>query len=322
MFLAVDLGATKTLFALGERSGAGFAFAFEQRYEDRDFASFDDMAARFVADARAAIGGRPVESACIGAAGPVTDGRVALTNLDWTLDERALARRFGWGRVQLVNDFAAAASGVAALAPGDVVTLQAGEQRPRGPRVVLGAGTGLGVAYAVSEGDGWRVIAGEGGHRGFAPQSERQAALAAHWRRALGRVTDESLVSGVGIERIYAFERTQAPDGASALPPDAQAEAITEAAERGDPVASAAVELFVECYGQIAGDHALGIMATGGVYVAGGIAPRLLPQLRSGAFMRGFHAKGEQSAWMARFPVLVVTHPFLGLLGAAVIAAR
>jgi glucokinase len=325
MFLAVDLGATKTLFALAERRGADLALTFERRYEDRDFACFDDMAARFVAEAGAATGGCAIESACIGAAGPVAAGRVALTNLDWTLDAAALSRRFGWPRVQLVNDFAAAASGVAALGPDDVVTLQAAAGEPRGPRVVIGAGTGLGVAYAVSEGEGWRVIAGEGGHRGFAPQTERQAALADHWRRALGRVSDETLVSGAGIERIYAFERARATHAAGALD-DALAqgagpEAVTEAAERGDLVAAAAVDLFVECYGQVAGDHALGVMATGGVYVAGGIAPRLLPRLQSGAFLRGFRAKGEQSEWMARFPVHVVTHPAPGLLGAAVIAA-
>jgi glucokinase len=192
--------------------------------------------------------------------------------------------------------------------------------------VVLGAGSGLGVAYAVPEALGWRVIPGEGGHRGFAPQTERQALLAAHWRQALGRVTDETLCSGPGIARLHAFERAQsaAPPGAldAALAAGAGPEAITQAAASGDAIAAAAVECFTEIYGQIAGDHALGVMATGGVYLAGGLAPKMLETLRAGAFLRGFRAKGTQSAWMARFPVHVVAHEALGLLGAAVIASR
>jgi glucokinase len=178
----------------------------------------------------------------------------------------------------------------------------------------------------VPDGGGWRVVPGEGGHRGFAPETERQLRFIEHWRPLMGRLSDELVCSGPGIERLYAFERAQSPAPASAL--DAVlargggAEDIARAADAGDALAVAAIQAFAELYGQIAGDHALGVMATGGVFLAGGIAPKLLPHLRSGALLRGFHAKGAQSAWMAQFPVHVVMHESLGLLGAAVIAAR
>jgi glucokinase len=322
MFIAVDLGATKTLFALAERAGTTVRLQHERRYEDDAFASFEAMAARYLDEAV----GAAVQGVCIGAAGPVAAGRVRLTNRDWTLDAGALAARFGWARVAIVNDFAAAASGVAALGAGDVETLQAGRPEADAARVVLGAGSGLGVAYALPEPNGWRVVAGEGGHAGFAPETARQARLADDWRARAGRVSAELLVSGPGIERIYAHERSLRDAPASAL--DAAlargegAAAITAAAARGDALAVAALDLFAECYGQIAGDHALAVMAAGGVYVAGGIAPKVLPRLRAGGFLRGFRAKGPQAALMDRFPVHVVTHPALGLLGAGLIATR
>jgi glucokinase len=326
MFIAVDLGATKTLFALAERAGTTVRLHRERRYEDDAFATFEAMAARYLEEAGAAA----VQGVCIGAAGPVAAGRVRLTNRDWTLDAGALAARFGWTRVAIVNDFAAAASGVSALGADDVETLQAGRPEADAARVVLGAGSGLGVAYALPEPNGWRVVAGEGGHAGFAPETARQARLAEHWRARAGRVSAEFLVSGPGIERIYAHERSLCTAPASALDAalDAAlargegAAAITAAAARGDPLAEAALDLFAECYGQVAGDHALAVMAAGGVYVAGGIAPKVLPHLRGGGFLRGFRAKGPQAALMERFPVHVVTHPALGLLGAGLIATR
>jgi glucokinase len=326
MYLAADLGATKTLVALAEPDAGRIAVRFERRYEDDDFASFDALLERFLREMRGALGDVVVRGACIGAAGPVAAGRVALTNRDWTLDEAALATRFGWPRVRIVNDFAAAASGIEALGADDLATLQDGAPQDDGPRVVLGAGTGLGVAYMISVASGWRVVAGEGGHGGFAAENDEQAALAAYWRVRLGRVSDETLLSGVGIERCYAFVRDASPGAPSALDAalargDGPA-AITAAADAGDLLAGQALDLFAQCYGQVAGDHALAVMATGGVYVAGGLAPKLLDRLQSGGFMRAFRAKGAHAAVMARIPVHVVMHPALGLIGAAVIAAR
>ena len=325
MFLAADLGATKTLLAMAERDGARFAVRFEQRYADDDFASFDALVERFIADARAAVGSHAVDAACIGAAGPVRAGRVQLTNRDWVLDEAALSRRFGWPRVRIVNDFAAAASGIEALAPDDLETLQAGEPAAGGARVVLGAGSGLGVAYAVCDAGAWRIVAGEGGHRSFAPIDAWQTALVEYWRGTLGHVSDEAFLSGPGIERLYAFERAHAGGAPSALDralaDGAGPEAITAAADAGDGAADAALRRFAGIYGQVAGDHALAVMATGGVYVAGGLAPKLIDRLHAG-FVAAFRAKGVQSELMDRFPVHVVRHEALGLLGAVVVASR
>lgn len=327
MILAADVGATKTLIALADAEGARVAVRFERRYADDDYAAFADLVADFLEAARGVAPPGAIGAACFGVAGPVAGGRVALTNRAWTLDAGELRRRFGLAHVDIVNDFAAAASGLEALDEGGLVTLQGGEAAADGNRVVLGAGTGLGVAYAIRDGARWRVVAGEGGHRGFAPENARQARLAEHWRAVLGRVSDESFLSGTGLVRLHAFVRAErgGPPGDldAALAAGAGAEAITRFAdERGDADALAAIDLFVECYGQVAGDHALAVAAQGGVYVAGGIAPKLLAHLRAGPFMRGFLAKGPQSGWMRSVPVHAVTDESLGLRGAAVIAAR
>jgi glucokinase len=269
-----------------------------------------------------------VDAGCVGAAGPVRDNRVALTNRDWVVDGDALAKRFAVERVVVINDFAAAATGVEALTDADVVTLQEGTCEPTGNRVVLGAGSGLGVAYAVHDGRAWRIVAGEGGHQGFAPETPRQAALADFLRTALGRVSDEAILSGPGLERVYAFVRAAEPHAAptaldAAIAAGEGPGAVTRfALEADDRLALAAIDLFVECYGQVAGDHALAVNATGGVFVAGGLAPKLMPRILSGAFVRAFNAKAESTAVVARIPVRVVTNEHLGLLGAAVLAVR
>lgn len=327
MILAADVGATKTLLALAESDHGRPAMRFVRRYADADYAAFHEVVAEFLDAAREAVGAHRIGSACMGVAGPLAGDRIRLTNREWTLDASDLARRFGWPRVTVMNDFAAAASGIEALGADDLVTLQEGVGDPLGPRVVLGAGSGLGVAYAVREAEQWRVVAGEGGHRGFAPETERQARLAEHWRRTLGRVSDESFLSGPGLLRIHAFLRAESPGPPSALDAEiatgARAEAITRFAEQhGDPLALEALELFAECYGQVAGDHALAVAARGGVFVAGGLAPKLLRHLQSGAFLRGFRAKGPQARWMHSIPVHVVVNESVGLIGAAVNALR
>jgi glucokinase len=189
--------------------------------------------------------------------------------------------------------------------------LQAGEPEARAPQVVIGAGTGLGVAYRVWQGDRYTVIGGESGHAGFAPADERQAALWRALHAALGRVRVEHVVSGPGLARIHDFLR------------EGRGEARTpeEVAAAADPVARAAVDLFLECFGAAAGDHALAILARGGVFLAGGIAPRILPRLRSGPFLAAFNAKGVHARLMARFPVNAVVNERLGLLGAGRLAA-
>ncbi len=199
MILGGDLGGTKTLLALAEQQDGRFRVVREQRFASQDYPSFDTLLTGFLADAP------PIDAACFGVAGP-TDGKTAkLTYLPWQLSTARLSRQFGIGCVTLVNDFAAAAHGLDLIEPAQIRTLHAGQPVARAPRVVLGAGTGLGVAGMVWDGNRYRVIAGEGGHIGFAPQTAQQGELW-HWLlEQNGRVTTEDIVSGPGLARIYAF---------------------------------------------------------------------------------------------------------------------
>jgi glucokinase len=324
VILAGDIGGTKAMLLLAALRRGRMEAVFERRYAVAAFAGFSAVLAQFLRD-YGQQGGRPARlgSACFGAAGPVSGGRIQMTNLPWCLDGAAIAAEFGIARVRLVNDFEAAANGIAALAPGDSSVLQQGEPLPDAPRVIIGAGTGLGVAYALPQGKRYRVIAGEGGHAGFAPADDEQLRLWQALHRQYGRVSVEHLVSGPGLARIYAFlcaahpeltlqvERVQA-EGAAAV--------SRLALEQGDPLACRALDLFLACYGAVAGDHALTVTARGGVYLAGGIAAKVLGRLANGGFMAAFNAKGGHAQLNRQVPVRVVTTERLGLLGAALLA--
>ena len=313
LVLGVDLGGTKTLFALARSAGGRLAIELERRYENAGIATFGDLLLRFLAEAGARA--QPIGGACIGVAGPVEGGRAQVTNLPWLLDSGEVARALDGAPVLLLNDFAAAAHGVEALDPGALVTLQPGAPLAHAPQLVLGAGTGLGVAFRIWTGERYQVVPGEGGHCGFAPADATQAALAEWLRARFRRVTLEHVVSGPGLARIHAFLGER---GAEADP----AEITRAALERQDADALAAVDLFLSCYGAAAGDFALACLARGGVFVAGGIAPKLLPRLAAGGFIAAFRDKGAFAALAARFPVHVVTDERLGLLGALAAAAR
>lgn len=318
MLLAGDIGGTKTLLEIGRFDGARWRPAFAARYAAAAHDGFDEVLRRFLGE-WAAAGGGAIEAACFGAAGPVGAGRVRLTNLGWTLEAAALAREFRIPRVELVNDFAAAASGIERLEASALAVLQAGVAVARAPRLVLGAGTGLGVAGLVWAGGCYRVLAGEAGHAAFAPADETQAALWRELHAQSGRVCVEDVVSGPGLARIDAFVRRRrgAPPAADAAPAAVVARALA-----GDAASAQALDLFIDCYGAAAGDLALGWLPFGGVYVAGGIAPKILPRLREGGFVAAFTAKGDYAATLARLPLAVVCEERLGLLGCASLAAR
>lgn len=320
MILAGDIGGTKTQLVLCEMGdGARLRIVVERRFENAAHRGFEDVLARFLAEAdvrRAAPS--PIARVGLSVAGPVARGRCRLTNLDWEIDGAGLVSRFGFGVVAVLNDFAAAAMGIEALAPGDLVTLQPGEPISEAPRVVLGAGTGLGVAHLVWDGSGYCVVPGEGGHAGFAPASEEQAALWASIHREKGRVEIEDVLSGPGLERIHAFFA----EGGGAAGFAVHAADIAARARDGDYASQRALDLFVAAYGAVAGDLALGVLARGGVYVAGGIAPKILPRLAAGEFLAAFNAKGRFSDVARLMPVHVVTNERLPVLGAATAASR
>lgn len=310
MKLVADIGGTKTLLALADEAGRLHCV---ERFACENYPDFPALLHAYrQAQPRAA---EVIAAACFALAGPLADdGRSAcLTNRPWTIDAAALEEAFGLPRISLVNDFAAAALGVTRLTAGQLHTLQNGQPVSDDVRLVLGAGTGLGVALLVKQEQGWRVLPGEGGHIGFAPQDEQQDRLCLWLRRLYGRVSNERLVSGAGLAAIYAFLHEQGERVADTEEPAA----IAARAREGKLLALTAFDLFAAIYGAVAGDLALLALPRGGVYLAGGIAAQNLDLMRRGAFLDAFRAKGRHALLAERMPVHVVTEPLLGLHGAA-----
>lgn len=300
MRLCGDIGGTKVLLALVDEDGR---IAHKRRLASADFARFDDLLAAYLGDLGTLAA--PIDGGCLAVAGPVADGgRTArITNLPWSIDCAALEGRFGLGRLALINDFAGVALGVAALSPAQIVTLQAGAPCADGVKLVLGAGTGLGMALLA----GGTILPSEGGHVGFAPQDALQARLwQALWQEH-GRVTVERVVSGPGLASIH-----RVLTGETAAPAE-----IAERALAGESAARRTVDLFLAAYGAFAGDMAMATLARGGVYLAGGVTLSLLPLLATGSFLAAFNAKAEHEGLVRGMPVRAVVDPEVGLRGAA-----
>lgn len=321
--VAGDVGGTKTLLALCEVQGASVRPLRVERHESRAWSSFDALLRSFATRETAGH----AQAACVGVAGPVEDDACRATNLPWSIDAAGVASALGVARARLVNDFFAAASGIAALADSDLVTLQAGSPRIGAPRVVIGAGTGLGEALLVPVGDRWTCVPGEGGHADFAARSPLEARLADALRERYGRVSWERVASGMGLADVYAFLRDR--EGIPASPEveremaagDAGAVIGAHALAGDDPLCRAAMAIFLGAYGAEAGNAALRVLARGGVFLAGGIAARVLPLMQRGDFLAAFNDKGRMSLLARGMPVHVVTDPLLGLKGAAMLAA-
>jgi glucokinase len=311
MIVCGDVGGTKALLGIAEVEDDRVRLVRFQRYVCADFVTFDDMFARFHADI--ASHAKHVTGACLALAGPVDDGArsAKITNLPWTVDAASCGAAFGLPSCVLANDFEAAAAGISAVAPGDLVTLQAGEPRDDGVRLVVGAGTGLGMAILVPHQGRFRILPGEGGHVGFSPQDDDQGRVLAALRQIHGRVTTERVVSGPGLAAIHRVLAGEDADPAS----------IADRALAGDPAARRSVDCFLSAYGAYASDMALAVLARGGVFLAGGIAGKILPLIQSGLFIRTFRDKAGHSTLAARMPVHVVTDAELGLKGAALIGA-
>jgi len=323
--LAGDIGGTKTWLRLAEATPAGLRTVREQRFESADFDGLVPMIRTFLARESPPV---EIRSACFGVAGPVEGGRATLTNLPWSVDADDISQQCGIAAVRLINDFEAVGYGIEALADRDIATLQIGRPEAKGPRAVLGAGTGLGVCLVVPGGEHYQVIATEGGHVDFAPTDELQMGLLRFLQGLFGHVSYERILSGPGLVNIYQFLQSAgahrpAADLAHALHTDGAAAAISQAALAGhDSCARAALQLFINIYGAQAGNLALTVLARGGVYLAGGIAPRVLAELKSGEFMRAFCAKGRFAELLSMIPVHVVLNPQVGLMGAALVASR
>ena len=303
LLLGADIGGTKTLLGVGRDD----AVASARRYANADFPDFASLLAAFFADTRtdtSLIGG-----GCLALAGPIADdGHSArLTNLPWSIDADALSRRFGLPALRLANDFAAAALGAVTASSAQLVTLQEGEPLAAAPCLVVGAGTGLGMAIVLPQGALWQVVAGEGGHVAFAPADEQQMALWAFLHARHGRVTWERVVSGPGLTAIHEFIA-----GAELRPEEIATRALASPSSEE----RRSLDLFLAAYGAFAGDMALTCLARGGVFLAGGIAAGLLQVLQQSRFVAAFSAKAEHAMIAARMPIQVATDPLLGLYGA------
>lgn len=318
MILAGDVGGTKTTLALFD----GGRLVREVTVASRDFDSLEAVIARFLDS-----GPRPeIAALAIGIAGPVVDGRCTTTNLPWQVDERTLAGAVPVARARLINDLEATAHGIFSLAEDELVTLHPGAPR-RGNFAVIAAGTGLGEALVIADGTRRTIIASEGGHADFAPRGDLEEDLLRFLRKEFGRVSYERVLSGPGLHNLYRFLREAgfAPETgavADALRREDPGMVITQQALAGsDALCVKAVAMFAEVYGAEAGNLALKGLALGGVILAGGIAPRVLPILRKGALIAAFRDKGRLTPLMDAIPVRVALNPSAPLLGAARVAA-
>ena len=323
--LAGDVGGTNARLALVQVADGRAVIREHRTYPSRAYAGLAAIVRTFYAE----TGARPAR-ACIGVPCPAAEDECRAANLPWRVDAGALASDIAIASTALINDFTAIGHGIAFLGPEDVETLQPGEPKARAPIAIIGAGTGLGMGFLTWRGDHYEVHGSEGGHIGFAPRGERQAGLARSLEREFGRVSQERLLSGPGILGTYRYLATP---GAGAAPEDP---AVHAEFERDDPAAvivrhalagtdalcRQTLDLFVDALGAAAGDLALTVLARGGVYIGGGIAPRIVGQLRNGAFLRAFRDKGRLSEFIARVPVRVILNSHVGLLGAAAVAAR
>ena len=321
MLLAGDIGGTKTILALYPIDGDARRPAKVVRFRSRDYPSITRLLDAFLAEYHERI-----DAACFAVAGPVIAGRADATNLSWVISEQGLEARLGDIPVRLVNDLQATACAIPVLKQQDLFSLHAGEKEPYGAIAVLAPGTGLGEAYLVWDGSQYRAYASEGGHADFAPRNELEMALLRFLLRRMDHVSYERVCSGVGIPNLYAFLKDSgyAPEPAwlaeQLLQADDPTPVIVNAAQKNDPPCAlcvATLDLFVSILGAEAGNLALKVLSTGGVYLAGGIPPRILDALRHGQFMQNFIRKGRLADRLVRMPVHVVLNANTALIGAA-----
>jgi len=331
LVLAGDIGGTKSNLAFFRGAPAAPETVVERSYQNRDFSGLDEVVRRFIADTDLSAA-----TACFGVAGAVVAGASHLPNLGWRLSEQALARDLGLNEVSLINDLEANALGIATLAPEQFFTLNPGQpgegHNPGGNRALIAAGTGLGMAVLIRDNghdrDHDRVLASEGGHMDFAPRGAEQIALLHHLAARHGHVSVERVVSGPGLANIYDFLKARGEEE-----PDWLAERFETTADRSAVIAQAgisgetaicvkALDLFLSAYGAAAGNLALMALATGGLYLGGGIAPRLIEAFPASGFMAAFAEKGRFAGLLAEIPVHILLEPKTALLGAASRALR
>ena len=321
LLLAGDVGGTKTNIALYEAGARGVVLVDLERYPSHEHAGLGEMVDTFLGERRAKLA-----AAAFGIAGPVVDRRSHTTNLPWVIDARPLSRRMGVP-VALVNDLAATAWSLPEVGPRRLATLQRGSPAKEGGLALIAAGTGLGEAFVLRDGGRFLVGASEGGHADYAPRTDEEIDLLRFLRTRFGRASVERVLSGPGLVNIDAFLASREPGSGPAAENnvsepsrDPAAEIAQAALGRRSARSVHALRLFVAAYGAEAGNLALKCLATGGVYLGGGIAPKILPALQEGVFLEAFLAKGRFRDLLVSVPVHVILDDHAALLGAARIA--
>lgn len=319
MILAGDIGGTKTDLALFQTKGKELSEIRQETFPSKEFSSLDDVIRKFLPGGG---GAPPVHSACFGVAGPVINGRCETTNLPWIIDAKETGRRFGIPTVTLLNDLEATAYGTLRLSEQESFVLNGGEPRIKGNRCVIAAGTGLGESILFWNGSQFLASATEGGHADFAPRNSIEIKLLKYLLNRHSRVSYERILSGPGLLTVYQFLKESGQGEEPSW--------LKESLEREDPAAVIAetaleekaelcvktLDLFTSIYGAEAGNLALKAMATGGVYIGGGIGKKILKKLRKGAFLESFKDKGRMGPLMNRMPVKVILNEKAALLGA------
>jgi glucokinase len=322
MILAGDIGGTNARLAYFQSQNGRFKLVSERVFPSREHAGLGEIVTRFLDES----GERP-EAACFGIAGPVRNGRVETSNLPWVIEQSVLANQIHLAATLLINDLEASAWGMGALAPEDLVTLNPGAGSVAGNQAVVAPGTGLGEAGLFWDGLRHHVFACEGGHTDFAPRGDLQIELLRFLTKRFGHVSYERILSGPGLVNVYEFLSesgcaNESEELATAMQSGDPAAAISKAALKGnDPLAAKALDLWIAVYGAEASNLALKIMSTGGLFLAGGISPKILPRLQGSVFMESFLNKGRMRPLVEAMPVHVVTNEKAGLIGAARCAA-
>jgi glucokinase len=327
MILAGDVGGTKVHLALYNFTAGKLVPVRDHKYPAKEFARLDDVVTAFLSEH--AVDKSQIAAACFGCPGPVRDGRLKLTNLPWELDQRLLAQSLGIEHIFLINDLEANGYGIPELAPEMIFTLHEGDAGSVGHRGLVSAGTGLGECLLIWDAKSKHhvPIPSEGGHCDFAPRNEREIALLNYLRRTLqGRVSFERVVSGLGMQNVYAFLRDdQKIEEPAWLRERMQAEdpnkVIGECGEDGSSaICFETLQTFAAAFGAEAGNVALKVLAMGGMYLGGGIAPKILKTMQSGAFLQAFLDKGRLSPLLETVPVRIILDETCALLGAAAYA--
>ena len=326
MILAGDVGGTKVHLALYNFAAGKLTVVREHKFPAADFSSLDDVIHAFLTDPAEK---KQIAAACFGCPGPVRDGHLKLTNLPWTLDARALQTSVGIEHIFLINDLEANGYGIPELAADAIFTLHAGDPGAVGHRGLIAAGTGLGECLLIhnAKTNTHTPLPSEGGHCDFAPRNDKEIALLHYLQRELkGRVSFERVVSGIGIKNVYAFLRDdqKLPEPAwlrARLAQEDPNAVIGECGENGSSeICFETLRIFASAYGAETGNIALKLLATGGMYLGGGIAPKTLKTLQSGGFVQAFLDKGRMSPLLQSIPVRVILDDSCALLGAAAYA--